>query len=294
MKKIITLTLIMAMLLTCTAFASDSSTFEAVYTNSTVEVNGKVVAFEAYNIKDNNYFKLRDVAMAVNGSEKQFEVTWNEEAQAVEMLSNRAYTVVGGELATGDGKGKAATLSTSKFYKDGGEITVTAYMINGNNYIKLRDLGKAFDFEITWDGENNRIVVDTSLSYTDVEPEKTDIPFYEGYPDVVDFGALVGISPVEAGRVDAGEDGMAMGYAYNGSEIDSSDGTLYGEKMGESGFVPVTLSDTEVLLFNSEGRAVLVVAIYGFLDVFIYETRLSEEVVYKYLLLAAEQILEAE
>jgi len=35
-------------------------------TTSKVLVNGKIVEFEAYNINGYNYFKLRDLAQAVN------------------------------------------------------------------------------------------------------------------------------------------------------------------------------------------------------------------------------------
>ncbi|MGO4119405.1 hypothetical protein ACEQ6C_40435, partial [Rhizobium ruizarguesonis] len=49
-------------------------TLSAAPTDSKVLVNGKTISFEAYNINGNNYFKLRDFAAAVNGTEKQFEV----------------------------------------------------------------------------------------------------------------------------------------------------------------------------------------------------------------------------
>ncbi len=292
MKKVITLSLVAVMLLTGSVFAAE--TLNAACTGSTVEVNGKVVSFEAYNIKDNNYFKLRDVAMAVNGSEKQFEVTWNESAQAVEMLSDKPYTVVGGELAQGDGVDKSAEPSSSRFYKDGTEIKVTAYLINGNNYIKLRDLGKLFDFEIEWDGANNRIVVDTKRTYTDVEADKKEIPFYEGYPDVVDLGALLGITPLEAGKAEAGEDGIVMGYIYNASEVGTEGVARYQAILMEHEFMPVKLSGDKVMYFNTEGRVILLAATADFLDVFIYETRLSKEVIYEYLLISAQQMMENE
>ncbi len=37
---------------------------------ASVLVNGKSVAFEAYNIDGSNFFKLRDIAMALSGSAK--------------------------------------------------------------------------------------------------------------------------------------------------------------------------------------------------------------------------------
>ena len=36
-----------------------------------------------------------------------------------------------------------ATLSTNRILVDGQEVHLTAYNINGNNYVKLRDIGEA-------------------------------------------------------------------------------------------------------------------------------------------------------
>lgn len=129
-------------------------------------MNGKEINFEAYTIKGNNYFKLRDVAYALNGTEKQFEVVWNAEKNAIELYSNKPYTPVGGELAEGDGKGKFALFYTDYLFKDGIIPRLTAYTIRQNDYFKLRDLGEAFDFDVTWDGVNNAILIDTTRGYT--------------------------------------------------------------------------------------------------------------------------------
>lgn len=135
-------------------------------TNSKVMVNGKQVSFDAYNINNNNYFKLRDVAQIIRGTDKQFNVTWDGSKNAINLISNTAYKTVGGELKSGDGKVKNATLSTSTIYKDGVAVTLTAYTINDNNYFKLRDLGEAFNFDVSWDSKNNTVVIDTSKGYT--------------------------------------------------------------------------------------------------------------------------------
>jgi len=136
-------------------------------TTSKVLVNGKAVEFEAYNINGNNYFKLRDLAQAVNNTEKNFEVTWDGNNNAINLISNKPYTPVGNELSKGDGKEKEALPTTSKIYKDGEEIFLTAYNINSYNYFKLRDIAKAFDIGVTWDGANNTIIIDTSVSYVE-------------------------------------------------------------------------------------------------------------------------------
>ncbi|MBQ2696957.1 MAG: hypothetical protein IJF61_06605 [Clostridia bacterium] len=138
----------------------------ANYTSSKVLVDGLDIAFEAYNIEDNNYFKLRDIAKVISGSQKQFEVTWDDENGVINLVSGDAYTPVGGELSEGDGEAKPSVICTSKIFKDGKEINLKAYNINGNNYFKLRDLGQAFDFDVSWNGAANCITVETDKSYT--------------------------------------------------------------------------------------------------------------------------------
>ena len=143
-----------------------SGRITARQTSSAVLVNGANVSFDAYNINDNNYFKLRDLAYILSGTEAQFEVEWDAANNAIRLTSGRAYTAVGGEM-TGKGAGeKTPVLTSSKILLDGAEISLTAYNIDGNNYFKLRDIGAALDFEIDWDGAKNTIVIDTTKGYT--------------------------------------------------------------------------------------------------------------------------------
>nr|WP_209467468.1 stalk domain-containing protein [Symbiobacterium terraclitae] len=147
---------------------AQSEAVAAVPTPSTVLVNGEAVAFEAYNIDGYNYFKLRDLAAALSGSAKQFEVTWDEEKNAINLVSGTAYTPVGGELtASGEAAAQQATPTTAKVYVNGAEVEVTAYNIGGYNYFKLRDIAKAIDFGVTWDAETSTIGIDPASSYTE-------------------------------------------------------------------------------------------------------------------------------
>jgi hypothetical protein len=59
----------------------------AAPTNSSVLVNGKPVAFEAYNINGNNYFKLRDIAVKID-----FAVTWDGTANSIGINTTMGYT----------------------------------------------------------------------------------------------------------------------------------------------------------------------------------------------------------
>lgn len=134
-------------------------------TNAKVTVNGKEISFDAYNINGNNYFKLRDVAFALSGSEKQFEVEWDESKRAINLISDYTYSLVGGEMLKGDGVKKNGRLNKSPVYKDGEKVNLTGYNINGNNYFKLRDLGFAFDTSVMWDSLTKTIIIDTSNGY---------------------------------------------------------------------------------------------------------------------------------
>ena len=55
-----------------------------------------------------------------------------------------------------------ATPSTQTFYVDGEPVDLEAYVINGHNYVQLRDIGRAVDFGVEYDQSTNRVLVDTS------------------------------------------------------------------------------------------------------------------------------------
>ena len=52
---------------------------------------------------------------------------------------------------------------------NGKEITLTGYNINGNNYFKLRDIGEAVGFGVTWEGDTRTVAITTEVP---CEPEQ--------------------------------------------------------------------------------------------------------------------------
>ena len=58
-----------------------------------------------------------------------------------------------------------ATPSTQSFYVNGVRTQFEAYAIGGSNYIKLRDIGKAVDFGVTYDEATNIVYINTSAHY---------------------------------------------------------------------------------------------------------------------------------
>jgi hypothetical protein len=137
----------------------------ATPTASSVFVNGGDVAFDAYLIGGNNFFKLRDLAYILSGSEKQFNVEWDGDRNAIILTSGEAYAVVGGEMIPSAEEGVRTPAPTSStIYLDGEIVEFTAYLIGGNNYFRLRDVGEALDFNVSWINES--IVINTGESYT--------------------------------------------------------------------------------------------------------------------------------
>lgn len=131
-----------------------------------VLINGRTMTLEAYNINDSNYFKLRDIAMAMNSTEKQFEVSWDGANNAIKLTANKAYTPAGGELTVSEKPIlKAAVATRSKIYLNSREIQLDAFNIDGYNYFKLRDIAKALNFSVTWDENASTIGIDTSKAY---------------------------------------------------------------------------------------------------------------------------------
>ena len=63
--------------------------------------------------------------------------------------------------------------STQAIYVDGVETPMTAYVINGSNYVKLRDVGEAVDFAVTYDPTTNSVQIGSDVPHIaedDVQP----------------------------------------------------------------------------------------------------------------------------
>ena len=134
--------------------------------NEVVILNGNPVSFSVYNINDNNYFKLRDLAMALNDTDCEFEVEWVEAKNLINLKSHEKYTAVGGELAESIVMESATAIPTnSKITLDNEVASIKGYNINDNNFFKLRDLGKALNFYVGFDEVNQIISIDTNKGY---------------------------------------------------------------------------------------------------------------------------------
>lgn len=58
-----------------------------------------------------------------------------------------------------------ARISTQRFYLNGQPVQFEAYAIHGNNFVKLRDIGQAVDFGVTYDSSTNSVHIDPNSHY---------------------------------------------------------------------------------------------------------------------------------
>ena len=185
-KKVLILAIALAML--CGVVTAHA----AVSTSSAVLVNGTPVAFEAYNIDGNNYFKLRDVAYTLNGTSSRFVIGWDAKDEAILLTTGEIYTVVGGEMAAPSGAQAEPLPANPTIVLNGETVSIKAYNIGGNNYFMLRDLGAALGFRVSWDEANDTILIDTGEETVDALSESAVydklIAFKEQFPQGMPWG----------------------------------------------------------------------------------------------------------
>ena len=85
--------------------------------------------------------------------------------------------------------GITAERSTNRIYVDGQEVRLTAYNINGNNYVMLRDVGKTVGFEVYWDGDAKCVQVESKKPYTGEAPVTSATPKPAEQPAQTDVAA---------------------------------------------------------------------------------------------------------
>ena len=163
-KNIIAATLSAAMVAGLVPFAGAAYAVAAVPTRDKgqiVYVDNTRVYPTGYNIADNNYFKLRDIGKLVG-----FGVDYDEATQTVEISTTRTAPSTEGITDTSV-SGAVAKVSNQRIAVDGIYVNMKAYQIDGNNYVKLRDIGKQVDFGVGYDNATASVRIDTDAPYTE-------------------------------------------------------------------------------------------------------------------------------
>ena|GEM_PF-1695341 len=166
MKRILSALLVLALAL---ALAPMARAAEVRPSTQHFTLDGKTVSCTAYNIDGYNYVMLRGLAEILNGTDRQFSVTWEEKTRTVKLDTGRAYTpdsgAVNGPIIQLDKQGRVtnAVQSSQTLVIDGKTVTgISAYNIGGNNYFKLADLQKYLGYGLDYNSSTRTVVISTA------------------------------------------------------------------------------------------------------------------------------------
>jgi hypothetical protein len=156
----------LALVSVCPARAS-AADLKVLRTNTAILVDKREIQFDAYAINGNNYFKLRDIAYILNGTESQFEVTWDADARSIMIETGKPYTAVGNEMAFSD-VDRSSTIqpTASAILLNGKPVQFTAYSLGGNNYFRLRDLAEKLNFGVYWNEATRTVEIYSDQNYS--------------------------------------------------------------------------------------------------------------------------------
>ena len=153
MKKII-LSALLAVSLSSVVYAQEASA-----TDQVVLLDGNKVEVQGYNIDGNNYFKLRDIATILKDTQVSFDVNFNEDTNDILIKRFSKYEPLPTDLKKSDVKDLEIQPAFQKARVDNEKVKYSGYLINGNNYFKLRDLGKNLGFIVDYNEAERKVLI---------------------------------------------------------------------------------------------------------------------------------------
>ena len=138
-----------------------------------VEIDGEKVEFQMYALIDpdggvTNFVKVRDLALALNGTRAQFSVDWDG---LVRLTAGRPYVSDGTENSTPFSGDRAYVIPTDPTYVNGADSGLIAIFLTdddggGYTYYQLRDLGRKLGFNVDWTADRG-VFAETDKPYTE-------------------------------------------------------------------------------------------------------------------------------
>ena len=253
--------------------AEPAKTYKATRSNMMISVDGTLVEPAGYAIEGYTYYKLRDVAYLMIGKPCTFAVGWDQPTYSVTMTTGEDYVPAGGELKKESASTATAKVGDCNLLLDGDAIELDGYLINSNNYFKLRDIGDALGFTVGYDDASRTILIDTTPKpEPEPEPEEPDEEEPEEEPEIdlfaertahLDGKLKIVIDPGHGGS-DAGTIGTAsidfegpVGEVLTGDQILEKDfnlavALLLQEMLEEEDVEVVMIRDEDTTVTSSE------------------------------------------
>ena len=126
---------------------------------ASVSMDGQALALQAYLVNGNNYVRLRDFANILNGTAAQFALEYDQASNSVVVETGKAYRPGGSEgLAVGT-EPVFTKLLNPTLRVDGAPYAINAYLIDGFNYMKVRDLAATVGCGIDYNNATGEVVL---------------------------------------------------------------------------------------------------------------------------------------
>lgn len=158
MKKIYMFFLIL-IFLNSNVYAENSSVYEG---NQKIKINDTNVSVNNYIINNYSYFRIRDIASLLKGTNKNFDVIYKKDSNRIDLIKGKDYS---GKERPVQRQNPTLNKSNTKLFINNREILISSFNINGYNYYKCRDIASILDFYVDFDESTKYIEVTTTLGY---------------------------------------------------------------------------------------------------------------------------------
>ena len=128
-----------------------------------LDVFGDSFTVQTYLIENSNFIRLRDIAFILNGTDSQIALDYDSRANEIAVTSGRPYSPNGVELSGVPGELDSEIQTVTSMRINGALHSFEAYLVDGCNFIRLRDLGDALGLSISWD-QAGRVIKIAQLS----------------------------------------------------------------------------------------------------------------------------------
>lgn len=161
LKRIFSFCLVLACLV---ALAAPAALAAEVEDAGSLQVNGVDKPVSAFKTNWTHYFKMRDIAAAMLGTDKPFNVTWDDALQQITILPGEDY-VDDTDPEEPAPDFSQAVYAPANIRLNGESYCIEAYSVQDHYYFKLRDVLALLDIGVFWNARLSRIEVDTAWPY---------------------------------------------------------------------------------------------------------------------------------
>ncbi|MDO5037802.1 MAG: stalk domain-containing protein [Tissierellia bacterium] len=161
------LILLMCIFIIIPNYSVEAKGAQAKKSDQAILVDGDPISMGAYNVEGNNYVRLRDLAAVLKGTGAQFNVAYNPEKRQVSLNSQENYRMMATDLSPLPQDWAQADLAKRVFLVDGLARPLKTALIQGNNYIQLRDLSQYISFQVDYDQATRSVWIHTGLEESD-------------------------------------------------------------------------------------------------------------------------------